>query len=71
MEKQHQPGFNRTSLQHKFVDWRVKAKESGGPDFFSYDDEITVNTQAGGQRATKDITCNAMLIMDRKPMGWA
>lgn len=47
MEKQHQPGFNRTSLQHKFVDWRVKAKESGGPDLFSYDDEITVNTQAG------------------------
>jgi hypothetical protein len=47
MEKQHQPGFNRTSLQHKFVDWRVKAKESGGPDFYSYDDEITVNTQAG------------------------
>jgi hypothetical protein len=47
MEKQHQPGFNRTGLRHKFVDWRVKAKESGGPDFFSYDDEITVNTQAG------------------------
>lgn len=47
MEKQHQPGFNRKGLQHKFVDWRVKAKESGGPDLFSYDDEITVNTQAG------------------------
>jgi len=49
MEKLHQPGFNRTSLQHKFVDWRVKARESGGPEFFSYDDEITVNTQAGSQ----------------------
>jgi hypothetical protein len=47
LEKQHQPGFQRQNLQHKFIDWRDKAKASGGPDFFSYDDEITVNTQAG------------------------
>jgi hypothetical protein len=47
MEKQHEPGFNRTKLQHVFVDWKEKVKASGGPDIFSYDDEITVNTQAG------------------------
>lgn len=43
LDKMHQPGFGRTSLQHKFVDWRKK----DGFDFFSYDDEITVNTQTG------------------------
>lgn len=52
LEKQHRPGFNRTSLQHKFIDWRVKATESGVSDFYSYDDEITVNTQAGESRGT-------------------
>ncbi|KAF2665807.1 hypothetical protein BT63DRAFT_463993 [Microthyrium microscopicum] len=45
MEKLHEPGFNRTKLQHKIVDWRKKP----GFTFYSYDDEITVNTQAGSQ----------------------
>jgi hypothetical protein len=43
LEKMHQPGFGRTKLQHKFVNWR----EKDGFDFYSYDDEITINTQAG------------------------
>lgn len=43
LEKIHKPGFNRTSLQHKFVNWREKKDYP----FYSYDDEITVNTQAG------------------------
>lgn len=43
LEKIHQPGFGRTALQHKIVNWREKE----GFDFYSYDDEITVNTQAG------------------------
>jgi hypothetical protein len=43
LEKIHQPGFGRTNLQHKFVNWREKQ----GYSFYSYDDEITVNTQAG------------------------
>ena len=43
MEKIHEPGFGRAKLEHKFVNWREKE----GFDFYSYDDEITVNTQAG------------------------
>ena len=49
LEKLHQPGFGRCSLQHKLVDWKQKAIELGTPPFFSYDDEISVNTQAGSQ----------------------
>jgi hypothetical protein len=47
LEKQHQPGFMRKSLHHVIIDWKEKAKANGGPSFYSYDDEITVNTQAG------------------------
>jgi hypothetical protein len=47
LEKQHQPGFMRKALHHVIIDWKEKAKASGGPSFYSYDDEITVNTQAG------------------------
>ncbi|KIW00629.1 uncharacterized protein PV09_07824 [Verruconis gallopava] len=49
LEKQHQPGYGRSSLQHRLVDWKKKALELGTPPFFSYDDEISVNTQAGSQ----------------------
>jgi hypothetical protein len=45
LEKIHHPGFGRTPLKHKFVDWRKKEDFH----FFSYDDEITVNTQAGNE----------------------
>lgn len=31
------------------MDWKQKALELGTPPFFSYDDEISVNTQAGSQ----------------------
>lgn len=43
LEKIHEPGFGRASLQHKIVNWREKKDYP----FFCYDDEITVNTQAG------------------------
>lgn len=43
LEKIHHPGFGRSALHHKFIDWREKE----GYDFYSWDDEITVNTQAG------------------------
>lgn len=43
LEKLHQPGFGRSNLQHKVVNWREKQ----GFDFYSYDDEIKINTQAG------------------------
>jgi hypothetical protein len=43
LEKMHQPGFGRAKLGHKFID----LSEKDGYDFYSYDDEITVNTQAG------------------------
>ena len=45
MEKLHEPGFGRLGLDHKFIDWRKKP----GYDFYSWDDEITVNTQTGSQ----------------------
>ena len=45
LEKIHHPGFGRTGLKHEIVNWRKKP----GYDFYSYDDEITVNTQAGKQ----------------------
>src|ERR1700761_9828527 len=43
LDKLHEPGFGRSVLKHEFVDWRKK------PDypFYSYDDEITINTQSG------------------------
>lgn len=48
LEKQHQPGFARASLNHKIIDWTKKTKEGGGgAEAYSFDDEITVNTQAG------------------------
>ncbi|KAF1809940.1 hypothetical protein P152DRAFT_421986 [Eremomyces bilateralis CBS 781.70] len=37
------PGFGRTKFQHKILDWREKIEE------YSYDDEITINTQSGSQ----------------------
>jgi hypothetical protein len=43
LDKLHEPGFGRAVLSHTFVDWRQKP----GFDFYSYDDEITVNTQTG------------------------
>jgi hypothetical protein len=43
LEKMHQPGFGRAKLDHTFIDWREKE----GFEFYSYDDEITVNTQTG------------------------
>ena len=43
LEKMHQPGFARKNLQHTIIDWRAEK----GSDFYSFDDEITVNTQAG------------------------
>jgi hypothetical protein len=49
LEKQHQPGFGRCGLEHKLIDWKKKALQLGTPPFFSYDDEISVNTQAGSQ----------------------
>jgi hypothetical protein len=43
MEKLHEPGFGRAVLSHKFINWREKP----GYSFFSFDDEIMVNTQTG------------------------
>ena len=45
LEKVEKPFGNRKGLEHKFIDWRTKP----GFDFFCYDDEINVNTQAGSQ----------------------
>jgi hypothetical protein len=48
LEKQHQPGFARSKLDHKIIDWTKKGKDGGGSsEAYSFDDEITVNTQAG------------------------
>jgi hypothetical protein len=64
LEKIHQPGFGRTKLQHKFLNWREKE----GFSFYSYDDEITVNTQAGmGIHANER---QSELTRSRQPMGW-
>ena len=51
LEKLHEPGFGRAVLDHKFIDWRKK------PDypFFSYDDEITVNTQTGWLASPRNV----------------
>ena len=64
LEKIHQPGFGRTKLQHKIVDWREKE----GFSFYSYDDEITLNTQAGivFTRSWRE----KELTGYRKPVGW-
>lgn len=45
LEQMAKPFGARKPLDHKFIDWR----EKDGFDFYSYDDEINVNTQAGSQ----------------------
>lgn len=45
LEKLHEPGYGRAVLNHKFINWREKENYP----FYSYDDEITVNTQTGSQ----------------------
>jgi hypothetical protein len=45
LEKLHEPGFGRATLTHKFINWREKPNFP----FYSYDDEVTVNTQTGSQ----------------------
>jgi hypothetical protein len=37
--------FGRSILKHEKVDWRTKP----GFDFYSYDDEVSFNTQTGGK----------------------
>jgi hypothetical protein len=64
LEKIHQPGFGRTKLQHKIVNWREKE----GFSFYSYDDEITLNTQAG--ILLMQPSCKKELTRSRKPVGW-
>lgn len=64
LEKIHEPGFERSKLRHKIINWR----EKNGFDFYSYDDEITVNTQAGNVfmgRFDFDVD-----LRHRKSVGW-
>lgn len=66
LEKIYQPGFGRTKLQHQFVNWREKE----GVSFYSYDDEITINTQSGNALAQSLSERKNGLIELRKPVGW-
>ena len=50
LEKMHDPGRGRPTLEHKFVNWREKE----GFDFYSWDDEITINTQSGEKQKRKN-----------------
>lgn len=43
LEKIHEPTHGRAVFEHTFIDWRKKP----GCSFFSYDDEVTINTQSG------------------------
>jgi len=43
LNRLHEPGFGRIQTEHKFIDWRTK----GSHPFFSYDDELRINTQSG------------------------
>jgi hypothetical protein len=43
LEKLHEPGFGRTPLNHRYVNWREKENYP----FYSWDDEIVINTQTG------------------------
>jgi hypothetical protein len=45
LEKIHEPTHGRCQMKHTFVDWRKKP----GFDFYSYDDEVEINTQSGSQ----------------------
>lgn len=43
LDRIFEPGFGRTKFQHKILNWREKIEE------YSYDDELTINTQSGSQ----------------------
>ncbi|KAK0386768.1 hypothetical protein NLU13_6604 [Sarocladium strictum] len=45
LDKLHDETFGRSVLRHEFVDWREKP----GFAFYSWDDEIAINTQTGSQ----------------------
>jgi hypothetical protein len=59
LEKLHEPGYGRAVLTHKIINWRDK------PDypFYSYDDEITVNTQTGSQWDGLRMMHNSFLLI--------
>ncbi|KAI6784013.1 uncharacterized protein J7T54_004559 [Emericellopsis cladophorae] len=45
LDKLSEPTLGRSVLKHELVDWRTKP----GFDFYSWDDEISFNTQTGSQ----------------------
>lgn len=45
LDKLSEPTMGRSTLKHELVDWRKKP----GFDFYSWDDEISINTQTGSQ----------------------
>lgn len=47
LDKLEEETFERKVLQHTIIDWRKKAKHP----FYSYDDEIVINTQTGEEES--------------------